>query len=468
MLRPFRPALSPRALFRSLALAASLGATLGGAAAPGAAQSLVDALSSAYETNPDLLGARATLRAVNEGVPQALGGWRPTVEFTGTAGYSYNAITEPPDPRVVEHLYPRESELEVTQPLFDAATASSVDGAEALVRAQRAALASTEQEVLLDAAQAFLDVAANQRILTLRHETERALGDEISAIEQRLRIYEATRADLDQARSRLAGARADTAASLSQLNQSLKSFRLVTGLEAGSLPLPGPLAGLPDSREEAIAEARRGNPDVIAAGFREQAAREDVDKALGALFPSLDLVGSVAQDYDTLTEDSSETTASVGLSVTIPLYQQGVVYSEVREAKQTASQRRLAIDKARRTAEQSAEDAWQSLVAARSRLAAYREQASAAAQALTGVRREYRFGDKTVDDLLDQLIELKNAQIGAVGAARDEVLADFQLLSAVGRLNAVELGLPVEVYDPELDYQAVRDAWFGLDAPGAD
>ncbi|SMF03864.1 outer membrane protein/outer membrane protein, adhesin transport system [Tistlia consotensis] len=468
MPRPVRPALSTRASFRRLILAASLGVLLAGTPRPGAAQSLIDALSSAYETNPDLLGARSALRAVNEGVPQALGGWRPTVEFTGSAGYSREAYTEPPLPRVVEHLYPRESELAVTQPLFDAATASSVAGAEALVRAQRADLASTEQQVLLDAAQAYLDVAANLQILQLRHETEKALGDQISSIEQRLQIHEATRADLDQARSRLAGARADTADALSQLNQSRKSFRLVTGLEAGTLPLPASLAGLPASRDEAIAQARRANPGVIAAGFREQAARDDIEKALGALYPSLDLAGSVAQNYDTLSKDSSETTATLGLSVTVPLYQQGVVYSEVRQAKQTASQRRLATEKARRTAEQSAEDAWQTLVAARTRLTAYQEQVKAAAQALSGVRREYRLGDKTISDLLDQLLELKNAQIGAVGAARDEVLADFQLLSAVGRLNAGELGLPVEVYDPDLDYQKVRNAWFGLDAPGAE
>ncbi len=435
---------------------------------PAAAQSLIDALSSAYETNPDLLGARAALRAVNEGVPQALGGWRPTVEITGSAGYTYEAFREPPEDRVVEHLYPREGEIELTQPLFDATTAASVAGAEALVRAQRADLASTEQQVLLDAAEAFLDVAANQETTRLRRETESVLLEEIASIEQRLRINEATRTDLDQAVSRLAGARAETANAVAQLNQSLKSFLLITGLQAGELPLPASLRGLPDSREQAIAQAVEANPAVIAAGFRELAAKEDIDEALGALFPTLDLSGSVAQNYDTLSEDSDETTAAVGLSVTIPLYQQGVVYSEVREARQTASQRRLASEKARRTAEQSAEDAWQSLVAAQTRLAAYREQVEAADEALAGLRRGYLLGDETVSDLLDQVLELQNAQIDAVGAARDEVLAGFQLLSAVGRLNAAELGLPVSVYDPELDYRKVRNAWFGLDAPGAD
>jgi len=212
-----------------------------------AAQSLVDALSAAYETNPDLLGARAELRSVNEEVPQALGGWRPSVEVTGSVGYDYSSLTEPPAPRVDEHLYPRKGEIEVTQPLFDAQIGPGVEGAEALVQAQRAALASVEQKVLLAAAKAYLEVAANQRTLELRREIESALENEIETVERRLRINEATRSDLDQALSRLAGAQSDTAQALAELNQSLKAFSLVTELEAGRLSVPPSLQGLPET-----------------------------------------------------------------------------------------------------------------------------------------------------------------------------------------------------------------------------
>lgn len=469
MPRPVPLARLVEVVVRRVLLSAVLAiASATGLAIPASAQSLIDALSAAYETNPTLHGARSELRAVNESVPQALGGWRPSVAVTGSVGYAYDETLEPPEPRITSHLYPREAEIAVTQPLFDAAVASDVAGAENLVRAQRAALASTEQTILLRAAQAYLDVARDQNVLRLRRETEQALQSEIGAIEQRLSINEATRTDRDQTASRLAGVQADTANTLARLNQSLKTFRLVTGLDAGTLPMPAALGGLPDDLATAIAQARQGNPDVIAAGFRERAAREDVDQALGSLYPTLDLKGSLSQDYDTLSEDSEETTASVGLSVTVPLFQQGVVYSEVRQAKQTASQRRLDTEQARRDAEQAADEAWQDLIAARSSLVAFERQIAVARQAVEGVRREYRLGDKTIDDLLDQFLELKDAQIRQVGAQRDEVLAGFQLLSAVGRLNAAELGLPVEVYDPELDYQRVRSAWFGLDAPGTE
>jgi TolC family type I secretion outer membrane protein len=457
-----------RGVLRSLAVAVCVAGALAAAPAPAAAQSLIEALGSAYRTNPSLLGARAELRSVNEEVPQAVGGWRPSVAVTGSAGYDYTDLTEPPAPRVDQHLYPRQAEIAVTQPLFDAGIAPGIDGAEALVQAQRAELASVEQQILLAAAQAYLNVATSQRVLALRRDLERALSEEIALIERRLGINEATRSDLDQARARLAGAESDTAEALAQANQSLKAFALVTGLEAGSLAMPAALQGLPETRDAAIQRARTANPSVIAAGFRERAAEEDVREALGALFPSLDLKGSVTRAYDTLSEDSDETTAAIGLSVTIPLYQKGIAYSEVRQARQTASQRRLATEQARRNAEQAAEEAWQDTLAARSQRAAFARQAAAAEDALEGLRRAYRLGDATVSDLLDQLRELKGARIGAVEAARDEVIANFRLLQAVGRLNAFELGLPVEIYDPQADYRAVRDAWFGTGAPGTE
>ena len=50
------------------------------------AQTIEDTLMIAYRNNPTLLGQRAKLRATDEGVPQALSDWRPSVEITGSAG----------------------------------------------------------------------------------------------------------------------------------------------------------------------------------------------------------------------------------------------------------------------------------------------------------------------------------------------------------------------------------------------
>ncbi len=75
-------------------------------------------------------------------------------------------------------------------------------------------------------------------------------------------------------------------------------------------------------------------------------------------------------------------------------------------------------------------------------------------------------GARTILDILDAEQEFLDAQVNLTRAQRDEVVAGYAVLSAMGQLTARDLNLPVQLYDPEPDYRAVRDRWFGLDAPG--
>jgi outer membrane protein TolC len=87
--------------------------------------------------------------------------------------------------------------------------------------------------------------------------------------------------------------------------------------------------------------------------------------------------------------------------------------------------------------------------------------------ALEGVRQENAVGARTILDVLDAEQELLDAQVNLTRARRDEIVAGYQVLSAMGSLTARNLELDVELYDPLADYQAVRDRWYGLEAPGA-
>src|SRR5690348_1789925 len=67
---------------------------------PAGAQTMTEAMAYAYSNNPQLLAQRAALRAADEGVPQALSGWRPTVNFSAAAGYDRAGIKLPGTPTV--------------------------------------------------------------------------------------------------------------------------------------------------------------------------------------------------------------------------------------------------------------------------------------------------------------------------------------------------------------------------------
>ena len=93
---------------------------------------------------------------------------------------------------------------------------------------------------------------------------------------------------------------------------------------------------------------------------------------------------------------------------------------------------------------------------------------SSAEIALEGVRQENEVGARTILDILDAEQELLDAKVNLVRSQRDEIVAGFAVLAAIGQLIARDLELAVEVYNPEVDYLNVRNVWFGLGINGKD
>lgn len=387
---------------------------------PARAQTLAQALSTTYETNPTLLAARAELRAVNEGVPQAISGWRPNVVLQGSVGGE--ATHTKFDNELIEPTWttqvPRELILEIRQPIYRGGrTAAAVDSAEALVQAQRQLLKDTEQTVLLAAVQAYMNVWRDQTILQLRINNEERLRRQREAALDRFNVGEITRTDVAQAESRLAGATADVIAARGLLEVSRAIFRQVTGLEPVSIGQAPPVQGLPDDKDTTVTLALQDDPNVVASRFLENSALSDVRERLGRLLPEVTLVGLLLYQEGTTTAGIDNKSAQIRAEVNVPIYQQGVTNSQVRQAKQVASQRRLEIAVATRDAEQEAVAAWEALITARAQIAAFQAQVQATQVALEGVVQENTVGARTVLDILDAEQEVLDAQSSSGGRA---------------------------------------------------
>jgi len=448
-----------------LALAAlGLAALAGGAQA----QTLEEALAATYENNPTLLAARAELRAVNEGVPQAMSGWRPNVVLEGEIGGQYGKSGTEDVAGSFDSSFPKEVQLVVTQPLYRGGrTAAQLESAEALVQAQRALLKETEQTVLLAAVQAYMDVWAGQAVVEINRNNEERLRRQRNATLDRFNVGELTRTDVAQSESALAGATADRIVAEGRLEIAKAVFRQVIGLEPVSVGQAPPLEGLPPTVDDAVAISQIDDPTVVAARNLESSALADIRERLGRLLPEVSLVGVLSYGDDTGFSGGTAQAAQILAQVSVPIYQQGLTNSQVREAKQRASQRRLEINEALRLAEQEAVSAWHAIIAARAAIVSILAQVRAAQIALDGVIQESTVGARTVLDILDAEQDVLDAQLDLVQAQREEVVASYRLAAAIGRLTALDLDLPVAIYDPEIDYEKVRDAWFMLDAPGA-
>jgi outer membrane protein/adhesin transport system outer membrane protein len=443
-----------------------------GLARPGFAETLEEALSKAYLYNPTLQASRAQLRAVDEFVPQALAGYRPSLSINGDIGAEQventggDAIAE--SSRGLGFTAPGTADFTISQPVYRGGqTEAEVAQAESTVRAQRASLYSVEQSILLDAITAYLDVLRDLAIVELNKNNEVVLARQLQATRDRFEFGEVTRTDVSQSESRLSAATAERVESEGFLEASRARYRQIIGDSPGTLAWPQLPADLPDSEAAARTTAETYNPDVITAEYVADAAEHGVDVVFSQLMPQVSLLGRAETSYDPGTEFDNGRTDSFGIfaQVTIPFYQAGGTEARVREAKQTVRQRRDQIDEQRRAAGQLATAAWQALITARAQIVSFHDQIKSAEVALEGVRQEQEVGYRTVLDVLDAEQELLNARVDLVTAERNETVAAFQLLAAMGRLTADYLALQVPRYDEKAYYNQVRDKFWGVDPP---
>ena len=455
----------------SLALAV---AGVGMAVSDAAADTLEWALVQAYQNNPSLNAQRAALRATDENVPQALSGYRPKVSVTAQGGYNYtNAVQQLPVGGVVTNIPFAETFLSRsvaatgTYTLFNGfQTANRTRQAESQVDGARETLRVTEQQVLLDAATAYMNLLRDQAILDLNRRNVEVLTEQLKQTRDRFNVGEVTRTDVAQAESRLAAGRSSLLGAQSNYVTSQANYRRVIGVDPGRLAPGTPVDRLsPNVLAKAIGQGQANSPSVLAAMYGVDVAVLAVKISEGALYPNLTLTASASQGQYPAFGVARQTAASVLGTFTVPIYQGGAEYSAIRQSKETLGQQRLNLDINRDQARATVVQSWGQLDAAKAQIEATTAQVNAAEIALNGVREEARVGQRTTLDVLNAQQELVNARVALVTAQHDRVVASYTLLAAVGGLSMPRLGLDVLIYDPQVHYQQVRDAWIGVRNP---
>jgi len=459
----------------SLAVGAVVAAALSTAAA---ADTLEWALVQAYQNNPSLNAQRAALRATDENVPQALSGYRPKISVTANGGFNYDStlsesVNQSVFPNSVSYTTlgkdfgSRGAGVTATETLFDGfQTGNKTRQAESQVMGARETLRVTEQQVLLDAATAYMNLLRDGAILDLNRSNVEVLTEQLKQTRDRFNVGEVTRTDVAQAESRLAAGRSALLGAQSNYVTSQANYRRVIGVDPGQLQPGTPVDRLsPLTLNGAIGAGETQSPSVLAAAYGVDIAELSVRISEGALYPNLGITANAAKNYDAAYNVRKQTSASVLGTLTIPLYQGGAEYSAIRQSKETVGQQRLNLDVNRDQARATVVQSWGELDAAKAQIEATTAQVNAAEIALNGVREEARVGQRTTLDVLNAQQELVNARVALVTAQHDRVVASYTLLAAVGGLSMQHLGLNVLIYDPQVHYQQVRDAWIGVRTP---
>lgn len=433
---------------------------------PASAESLVAAMAAAYTNNTTLNSVRAQVRAVDEDVSQALSGFRPQVSAAANAGVSRSRFGTGAGVSYSTR-YPRGVSISVDQPLFlGFRTINSVKEAKKTVQAAREQLRGVEQQTLLDAVTAFMDVLQAQVVLNLNTQNVQFLREQGRAATDRLNVGEGTKTDVAQTNASLSAGLSTYNAAIASVNSALATYEQVVGHKPTSLGAVTSVDGLlPASMEKALDLAAQLHPSIVGALYTVDVAAYNVKVLEGSLLPSLSLQGTLAHADDTGGSGGWSDSASVMAQLSVPLYQGGAPSSRVRQAKETQDQRLFELDTARARVRQQVISAWGALNAARAQVTAAESGVAASQLVLSGVIEQQKVGQKTTLDVLNAQQALLTARESQAKAQHDRVIAAYTLLAAIGKLNAEVLHLKVAIYDPTVHYDAVKDKWFGLRAP---
>lgn len=409
---------------------------------------LQQALRSAYQNNPTIQAARAQVKATQEFLPQANANWQPFV----SAGANVTRTDYSGDTTDIsgDGSTAKGADVSFEQPVYRGGrTMAEIAAAKYTIEAQKAALMIQEQQTLLDAVTAYMNVLRDQAVLDLRENNHDVIARQKQVTTERFQVGELTKTDVSQSQARLARAEADVITAQGNLRSTVAVFQQIIGLPPGTLSQPQIPISMPATLDETTGVAESSNPSVLAATYIHQASEKDIDNAFGELLPDVSVFGSVGKTYDPDPGLSDDIRASaIGIEASIPLYEGGAVRSRVRQAKHISNRRYLEILEARRQAHQLAVTNWEALQTARAEIRSRQAQVEAATVAQEGIRAEAAYGTRTVIDALDADQEALDAQVSLVTAQRNEIVAEFALAATLGYLTPQTLGFPDAAINP--------------------
>ena len=437
---------------------AGLAALLAATAIPAAAQSLTDTFVLAYRNSGLLEQNRALLRAADEDVAQAVAALYPIINWAVDAGYSENGLTT--------NRLTTTAALTGQITLWDGGqNRLAIDAAQENVLAVREGLVAVEQQMLLAAVQAHMNVLSARETVSLRQSNVQLITRELRASQDRFEVGEITRTDVSLAEARLALARSQLSVAEGDLAIAREAYKRAVGVYPENLQVPGPAPMPATTPEEAKSRAARSHPAVRQAKREVTVAEINAARLDAARNPSLSLGARLGVSADTLNQNviagqprADLISRSVTLGLSGPVYQAGRIDSLVRQQVARGEAARASLLLTTDQVVENAGNAFAQLLVANAVLESSQRQVIAQQQFFSGTREEATLGARTTLDVLNAEQDLLDARTLAVTSVNDRVVAQYALLAAQGLLTVDYLNLGIPTYDPSAYYNAVESA----------
>lgn len=419
--------------------------------------SLKEAVSAGMQTNPEYGEVAANRRATDEELKQGKALYLPSVDVRAETGWEY---TDSPSTRAANDdgvdKWRNLASVTLTQMLFDGFEAKYE------VARQRARVASaanrvreTSELVGLSIVEAYLDVLRQRQLLVIARENVQDHVSILDQIGQGVSAGRSTQADSEQAKARLAVAKAGEAATRESLRRAEAEYRRQVGDDAGQLQLPEvPYGSLDSDVNTAVKKALAYSPTLQIFASDIDVAYAESQGTKWTFYPQVALQLNGTAGHDLGGVDGRNNGASALVVANWNLYRGGADVARAREFIHRHQQSKEARAKAAREVENDVRQTWASMVSAGERAKEFSSQADANTEVVKAYRDQFNLDRRTLLDVLDAQNELFVSRSNTINAEFLEMFAAYRLLALKGSL------LPVMgVNYPRESLMASQDLW---------
>jgi outer membrane protein len=420
-----------------------IGLGLTGFSAISQAENLMQVYQQARISNPDLRKSAADRDAAFEKINEARSPLLPQLglgaDYTYTNGYR---DANGQDSNVTSGA------LQLTQTLFDMSKWRALTLQEKQAGIQDVTYQTDQQTLILNTATAYFNVLSAIDTLSYTEAQKQAIYRQLDQTTQRFNVGLVAITDVQNARSQYDSVLANEVTARNNLDNAVESLRQVTGNyypQLSSLNVDGFKTNKPETVNALLKEAENRNLSLLQARLNQDLAREQIRQAQDGHMPTLDLNASTGvsnsrySGSNNSTPDNDAGQNKIGLSFSLPLYQGGMVNSQVKQAQYNFVGASEQLESSHRTVVQTVRSSFNNINASISSINAYKQAVVSAQSSLDAMEAGYSVGTRTIVDVLDATTTLYNAKQQLSSARYNYLINQLNIKSALGTLNEQDL-----------------------------
>ena len=410
------------------------------------ALTLYDALNLTYKNNIQLNAERENIKVSEEDINISKADYKPSLTLSGSKSIEdTNKLTnQSGGDATISDVDPFTTSIKLEQTLLDYGRDLTLQKNITALDLAKAKLVKKEQDILHKAIDAFTNLILARETFNINSKNLNLLIRQVENDKIRRDRGQITNTDLAQSESSLAGAQAQFAKAKSDLLISKLNYENIIGKISDPNELQknsNAIVSIPNTLDEAINLSKQNNPDILIAKLDLEKSEKDLAISESDLKPtaSLSLERSYSDDLTSTIDEREKDTLKATLSW--PFYSGGKKRSKINKNSNLTIQKRLLLDDVVRTNETNVASAWSSLESSESFLNSVKVQVGASQIAYEGVTAEYERGSRTTLDVIQSNALLLSAQISFANSEKNYLMAQYNLLRAIGLLNSEYLNL---------------------------